>query len=179
MVPSKTKRVKLRMFFKALRLACHLIVALMVITAVQVGEGSRVIRRMRTRNCPNVYCVPMEPVEIDLKYSDSSTFSVRMIGNDREPKSQRTQPQGGVKAFSVYRTSDWNDDGTITYDGVDVDTTGGFIEQATGHFVAPDTGVYRFTFTGQIYCPAGSNCNGKIMLRTDDKIIAASHEVNC
>ena len=144
-------------------------------------------RRMRTRNCDfgnlanvhtaNVYCVPMEPVEIDLKYSDRSTFSVRAY-NDREAKSQRTQSQGGVKAFSVYRTSDWNDDGTITYDGVDVDTTGGFIEQATGHFVAPDSGVYRFTFTGQIYCPAGSNCNGKIMLRTDDKIIAASHEVN-
>ena len=130
---------------------------------------------MRTMNCgggylANVYCAPV-------RYSDQSTFSVGAY-NNQVAKSQVTPSQGGAKVFSVYRTSDWNDDGTVTYDGVNVDTTGGFIEQATGHFVVPDTGVYRFTFNGLIICPAQSNCHGKIMLRTDDKIIAASYEVN-
>ena len=84
----------------------------------------------------------------------------------------------GVKAFSVYRTNDWNNDGTVKYEGVDVDTTVGWIDHTTGQFGAPDTGVYRFTFTAQIFCPARSDCNGDIMLKTtDDEIIASSHEV--
>ena len=44
----------------------------------------------------------------------------------------RTPSPYGVKAFSVYRTSRWKDDSTVTYDGIEVDTTVGWIEMATG-----------------------------------------------
>ena len=95
--------------------------------------------------------------------------AVQVQGESDRQLYRRTLLQG-AKAFSASRPSRWSDDGTITYDGIEVDTTVGWIEQATGHFVAPDAGVYRFTFTGQMVCPAGSNCNGEILLKTNDKI---------
>ena len=85
------------------------------------------------------------------------------------------------KAFSVYRTSVLARDGTVTYDGVDLDTTVGCIDPSSGEFVAPDKGVYRFTFTGNYYCPRRTGiwwCNSEISLMAGDKIIATSHEVN-
>ena len=82
------------------------------------------------------------------------------------------------KAFSVYRTNDWASDGTITYDDVDLDTTVGWMDHSTGIFVAPEKGVYRFTFTGNVYCPPPGDCNGEVSLKVDDETIATSHEVN-
>ena len=87
------------------------------------------------------------------------------------------------KAFSVYRTNDWASDGTVTYDGVDLDTTVGCIDLSSGEFVAPNKGLYRFTFTGNVNCPSmirwlGARCNGEISLMAGDKIIAASHEAS-
>ena len=86
--------------------------------------------------------------------------------------------RGGPKAFSVYRKHDWKSDGTIKYDGIAVDTTVGWIDHSTGEFVAPEKGVYRFTFTGNVFCPPPGECNGEISLMADNEIIATNHQVN-
>jgi len=84
--------------------------------------------------------------------------------------------RGGPKAFSVYRTSDLSSDGTISYDGVDVDTTVGWIDASSGEFVTPDDGVYRFTFTANVLCPPKTDCTGEVSIVANDEVIAKSHE---
>merc|ERR1712117_865863 len=79
-------------------------------------------------------------------------------------------------AFDVYRTSNLNTNGIITYDGTETNTLGSSINLGTGKFTAPEKGVYRFTFTGLVYTPFGKNGYGYIHLKKDGTTIATSVE---
>merc|ERR1719323_2306691 len=85
---------------------------------------------------------------------------------------QAASLKGRPKAFSISRNSDVSSDGTITYNSVDVDTTVGWIDASSGEFVTPDKGVYRFTFTANVLCPAKTDCTGEVSIVADDNVIA-------
>merc|ERR1711879_885556 len=80
------------------------------------------------------------------------------------------------KAFDVYRTSNWNTNGIITYQGTGTNTFGSSINLGTGKFTAPEKGVYRFTFTGSFYVPSGRDGIGIIYLKKEGMYIASSEE---
>jgi len=79
-------------------------------------------------------------------------------------------------AFDVFRTEDWKSDGIVTYTRSEVNTFGGAMNLGTGKFRAPDSGIYRFTFTARFYTPSGNDGRGDIHLKKDGTTIATSYE---
>ena len=103
----------------------------------------------------------------------------------------QSRPRGGPRAFSVSQSINLGPDKwvpesetsgdsreTITYNSIDMDTTEGWIDKSKGEFVAPNKGVYRFTFTASVFCPPKTECIGEVSIEADGEVLAKGHEVN-
>ena len=74
------------------------------------------------------------------------------------------------ETFDCYRTSDWATEGVISFNGCSVDTTTG--DPWTGAFTIREPGIYRFTFTGQLYYYAATG-GGYVFIKVDGVSVAA------
>merc|ERR1712117_650583 len=79
--------------------------------------------------------------------------------------------------FDVYRSSNWYTNlAIITYEGTETSSVGSAINLSSGKFTAPEKGVYRFTFNGNVVNPSGKSGAAVVFLKKDGRTIASSKE---